>query len=126
MPLKAISTTKAPMAAGPYSQAIVAGNLVMTAGEIPVDPSTGAVPNTTEDQTRLALNNLWAVLTAAGVKKDGVVLVTVHLADMNDFSKVNLIYAEFFTQPYPARTCVAAAALPKGVRIMVSAIGLLE
>lgn len=126
MTLKAISTPKAPMAAGPYSQAILAGNLVMTAGEIPVDPSTGAVPNTTEDQTRLALNNLWAVLTAAGIKKDGVVSVTIHLIDMNDFSKVNLIYAEFFNQPYPARTCVAVAALPKGVRIMVSAVGLLE
>ena len=113
-----VSTPQAPVAAGPYSQALVAGNLVFTAGEIPVDPVTGTVPE--------SLKNLWAVLTAAGVKADGVVSVTVYLTDMNDFSQVNVIYADFFAKPYPARSCIAAAALPKGVRIMVSAIGVLN
>jgi len=121
-----VSTPQAPVAAGPYSQALVAGNLVFTAGEIPVDPVTGTVPESLEDQARQALKNLWAVLTAAGVKADGVVSVTVYLTDMNDFSQVNVIYADFFAKPYPARSCIAAAALPKGVRIMVSAIGVLN
>ncbi len=126
MTVNAISTPQAPLAAGPYSQAVIAGNLVFTAGEIPVDPVTGTVPATTEDQTKLALKNLWAVLTAAGVKKNGVVAVTVYLTDIHDFSAVNVIYADFFAEPFPARSCIAAAALPKNVRIMVSAIAVLN
>ena len=121
-----VNTDKAPMAVGPYSQAIVAGNMVFTAGEIPVDPRTGEIPETIEKQTELALCNVWAVLKAAGVKEDGAVSVTVYLTDIEDFGKVNLVYAEHFRQPSPARSCVQVAALPKGVKIMVSAIGVRE
>ena len=112
-----VNTDKAPMAVGPYSQAIAAGNMVFTAGEI---------PETIEKQTELALCNVWAVLKAAGVKEDGAVSVTVYLTDIEDFGKVNLVYAEHFRQPFPARSCVQVAALPKGVKIMVSAIGVRE
>ena len=118
-----INTDDAPLAVGPYSQGIAAGDLVFTAGEIPVDPETGEVPESTEDQIRLALKNVVAVLTKANVPANNVASVTVYLADIRDFSQMNLIYQEFFEEPYPARSCVAVSALPKGVRIMVSAIG---
>lgn len=118
-----INTDDAPLAVGPYSQGIAAGDLVFTAGEIPVDPETGEVPESTEDQIRLALKNVVAVLTKANVPTNNIASVTVYLADIRDFSQMNLIYQEFFEEPYPARSCVAVSALPKGVRIMVSAIG---
>lgn len=110
------------MAAGPYSQGIIAGNLVFTAGEIPTDPETGAIPISIEDQTELALKNLFGVLEEAGCGKDQVVSVNLYLSDMADFSTVNLIYAKYFAEPFPARTCIAASALPKGVKIEISAI----
>ncbi len=122
----AVSTDRAPMAVGPYSQAVVAGNMVFTAGELPVNPKTGAIPATIEKQTELALSNVKAILKDAGVRERGIVSVTVYLTDINDFGKMNLIYAEHFSQPYPARSCVAVSALPKGVKIMVSAIGIIE
>lgn len=111
------------MAVGPYSQGIIAGNLVFTAGEIPVNPADGSVPDNIEDQTRQAIENVFAVLRAAGVEKNGIVSVTVYLKDIEDFPKVNRIYAECFEEPFPARSCIAAAALPKDVGIMISAIG---
>ncbi len=118
-----ITTDDAPLAVGPYSQGIAAGDLVFTAGEIPVNPETGEVPESTEEQIRQALKNVIAVLTKANVPANNVASVTVYLADIRDFSQMNLIYQEFFEEPYPARSCVAVSALPKGVRIMVSAIG---
>lgn len=123
MEIKKIFTNEAPMAVGPYSQAIDAGGMVFTAGQIPVDPETGKVPDTIEEQTRRVLSNVCAVLASAGVRKDSIVSVTVYLTNIADFSSVNLIYAEYFAEPYPARSCVQVAALPKGVNIMVSAIG---
>lgn len=111
------------MAVGPYSQAIVSGNLVFTAGEIPIDPQSGNIPETVEGQVELAMKNLMAVLSAAGVSNNHVASVTVHLTDIADFPVMNQIYAKFFQEPFPARTCVEVSALPKGVKIMVSAIG---
>lgn len=123
MQVERTSTSRAPMAVGPYSQAVAAGDFVFTAGEIPVDPATGAVPRTVGEQTRLALSNLREVLRASGVGDGNVASVTVYLADIGDFQEMNLAYAEFFSEPYPARSCVAVSALPKGVRVMVSAVG---
>ena len=123
MDITSVNTEEAPMAVGPYSQGIIAGNLVFTAGEIPVNPADGSVPDNIEDQTRQAIENVFAVLRAAGVEKNGIVSVTVYLKDIEDFPKVNRIYAECFEEPFPARSCIAAAALPKDVGIMISAIG---
>ncbi|MBO4502702.1 MAG: RidA family protein [Candidatus Methanomethylophilus sp.] len=118
-----VKTDDAPLAVGPYSQGITAGDLVFTAGELPVDPQTGEVPESTEDQIRQALRNVTAILSAANVPLNNVASVVVYLTDIRDFSQMNLIYQEFFSEPYPARSCVQVSALPKGVRIMVSAIG---
>jgi 2-iminobutanoate/2-iminopropanoate deaminase len=123
MDITSVNTEEAPMAVGPYSQGIIAGNLVFTAGEIPVNPADGSVPDNIEDQTRQAIENVFTVLRAAGVEKNGIVSVTVYLKDIEDFPKVNRIYAECFEEPFPARACIAAAALPKDVGIMISAIG---
>ncbi|MBQ5447744.1 MAG: RidA family protein [Candidatus Methanomethylophilus sp.] len=123
MEIKAIKTEEAPMAVGPYSQGIAAGNLVFTAGEIPVNPADGSVPEDIEDQARQAIENVFAVFRAAGVDKNRIVSVTVYLKNIDDFPKVNRVYAELFEEPFPARSCIAAAALPKDVGIMVSAIG---
>ncbi len=119
-----IETEEAPLAVGPYSQGVSVGDFVFTAGEIPVDPVTGEVPESVEDQIRLALDNVLAVLSAGGVPRNNVASVTVYLTDIKDFSAMNLIYAEYFEEPFPARSCVQVCALPKGVRIMVSAIGI--
>ena len=118
-----INTDDAPLAVGPYSQGIIAGDLVFTAGELPVNPETGEVPESTEDQIRQALKNVSAILSKANVPRNNVASVIVYLTDIRDFSQMNLIYQEFFDEPYPARSCVQVSALPKGVRIMVSAIG---
>ncbi|AGI47646.1 endoribonuclease L-PSP [Thermoplasmatales archaeon BRNA1] len=123
MAIERIETEEAPLAVGPYSQGISAGNLVFTAGEIPVDPHTGAVGETIEEQANQALKNVIAVLEAGHVAKDGIVSVTVYLTDIEDFQTVNLIYKDYFGEPYPARSCVEVSNLPKGVKIMVSAIG---
>ncbi len=122
MSIEQVITGNAPPAVGPYSQGIVAGNLVFTAGEIPLDPKTGLIPETIEEQAELAMNNLLAVIKAGGADMNTVVSVNLYLADMGDFAKVNAIYEKFFTKPFPARTCIAAASLPKGVKIEVSAI----
>ncbi len=121
-----VQTDEAPIAVGPYSQGITVGDFVFTAGEIPVDPKTGEVPQSVEDQIRLALDNVIAILTAGGVSRRNVASVTVYLTDIKDFSAMNLIYAEYFEEPYPARACVQVCALPKGVKVMISAVGVKE
>ena len=118
-----VNTDDAPIAVGPYSQGIIAGNLVFTAGEIPVDPETGVIPETAEEQIRLALKNVTAILIKSEVPLNNVASVTVYLTDIRDFSQMNLIYTEFFEEPYPARACVQVSALPKGVKVMISAVG---
>ena len=106
--MKVISTTKAPAAIGPYSQAIRVGNLVYTSGQIPIDPATGTfVEGGIKEQTRQSLTNVKAILEEAGVNMSHVVKTTVFMADMSDFADMNAVYAEFFSKPYPARSAVA-------------------
>jgi 2-iminobutanoate/2-iminopropanoate deaminase len=123
---KEIKPEKAPQAIGPYSQGIVADGLVFASGQIPINPSTGELnTGSIEEQTRLVLTNLQAVLEAAGSSFDKVVKCTVFLQDMNDFSQMNTIYAEFFRSPYPARAAVQVARLPKDVKVEIEAIALI-
>lgn len=120
---KVISTSKAPAAIGPYSQAIQVGNLVYTSGQIPIDPATGSfVEGGVKEQARQSLTNVKAILEEAGLTLDNVVKTTVFLADMNDFSDVNAVYAEFFAEPYPARSAVAVKTLPKGALVEIEVI----
>lgn len=119
---EAIETDAAPQALGPYNQAIVAGDLVFTAGQLGGDPRTGELPEGIEAQTRQALRNLSAVLKAAGAGWEDVVKTTVFLADMDDFSAFNGVYSEVVAKPFPARSTVAAAALPKDARVEIDAI----
>jgi 2-iminobutanoate/2-iminopropanoate deaminase len=121
--IRIVSTGDAPQAIGPYSQATVAGGLVFTAGQIALDPATGVVSTeTVEDQTRQVFRNLKAVLTAAGTDFSRVVKATVFLADMNDFPAMNKVYAEAFGDHKPARSTVAVAGLPKGVRVEIDLV----
>lgn len=120
--MKVISTEKAPAAIGPYSQAIVAQGLVFASGQIPVDPATGAPAGDTIDtQAEQSCKNVAAILAAAGSDMTKVVKTTCFLADMADFAKFNEIYAKHFVS-CPARSCVAAKALPKGVLCEIEAI----
>ena len=115
--MKAISTKKAPAAIGPYSQAIQVGNLVYTSGQIPIDPVTGTfVEGGIKEQTRQSLSNVQAILQEAGLSMANVVKTTVFMADMN------AVYAEFFTEPYPARSAVAAKSLPKGALVEIEVV----
>ena len=123
--MKSITTEKAPAAVGPYSQAVVAGNLVFVSGQIPVDPATGNLPEDIVDQARQALTNLGEVLRASGSGLDKAVRVTVFITDISAFGKVNEVYAEFFKEPYPSRSCVEVSKLPKGVKIEIDAIGII-
>jgi 2-iminobutanoate/2-iminopropanoate deaminase len=120
---KVISTTKAPAAIGPYSQAIRVGNLVYTSGQIPIDPATGEfAEGGIKEQTRQSLLNLKAILEEAGLTMSDVVKTTVFMADMNDFAAMNAVYAEFFAEPYPARSAVAVKTLPKGALVEIEAV----
>lgn len=120
-----IKTEKAPKAIGPYSQAIVANGFVFVSGQIPLDPATGGlVTGPVEEQARRVFANIAAVLDAAGSSFDKVVKTTVFLQDMNDFAKMNGVYAEFFKAPFPARAAVQVARLPRDVRIEVEVIAL--
>ena len=121
---EAVSTPNAPAAIGPYSQAVKSGNMLFLSGQIPLDPVTGAlVPGGIEAQTRQVFTNISAILEAAGATFAHVVSATVYVADMNDFAKVNEIYATYFTSPAPARATVQVARLPKDslVEIQVTA-----
>lgn len=120
---KVISTTKAPAAIGPYSQAIQVGNLIYTSGQIPIDPSTGQfVEGGIKEQTRQSLSNIQAILQEAGSTMASVVKTTVFLADMADFADMNNVYAEFFTEPYPARSAVAVKTLPKNALVEIEVV----
>ena len=118
-----LSTAAAPAAIGPYSQGISAGNLVITSGQLPVDPATGAfAEGGIQEQTRHALKNVQAVLAAAGLTMANVIKTTVFLKDMNDFAAMNEAYAAFFSSNPPARSAVEVARLPKDARIEIEAI----
>lgn len=120
---KQIATDKAPAALGPYSQAIMVGDMLFASGQVPIDPATGAiVGDTIEVQAKQVFENLHNVLAAAGMDFANVVKTTVFLTDLADFATVNEIYATYFTEPYPARSCVQIAALPKGSLLEVELI----
>ncbi len=124
---KPIQTDKAPQAIGPYSQGIVAGDLVFCSGQIAIDPASGELDQgSIEEQTRRVLQNLGAVLEAAGSSYDQVVKATVFLQDMNDFAKMNAVYGEFFKAPFPARAAVQVARLPRDVKVEIEAIALIS
>ena len=118
-----ISTSKAPAAIGPYSQAIQVGNLLYASGQIPIDPSTGSIVDSgIKEQTRQSLLNIQAILEKAGLSFANVVKTTVFLADISDFADMNGVYAEFFTEPYPARSAVAVKSLPKGALVEIEVV----
>ena len=119
--MNSIATSKAPAAIGPYSQGCVVNGLVYTSGQIPVNPDTGEIPCTIEQQAEQACRNVGAVLEAAGSSLKWVVKTTCFLQDMDDFAAFNAVYARFFTSR-PARSCVAVRELPKGVLCEIEAI----
>ena len=123
---KVISTSQAPAAIGPYSQAIRSGNLLFASGQLGLDPATGALVDGIEAQTRQALTNLQAVLAAAGGSVANVVKTTIFLPDMADFATVNAIYGEVFRHEPPARSTVQVAALPKGGLVEIEVIARLD
>lgn len=122
--MKPIQTEKAPAAIGPYSQAIDSGTgLIFLSGQLPINPASGAFPEGgVQEQTRQSLLNVKAILEAAGLSLSQVVKTTVFLADMADFSAMNEVYAQFFTQPFPARSAVAVKTLPKGALVEIECI----
>lgn len=123
---QAVSTEGAPAAIGPYSQAVRAGSLLFISGQVPIDPATGVlVAGDIAAQTRRVLDNLGAVLQAAGASFDHVVRTTVFLADMNDFAAMNDVYAACFHAPAPARATVQVSRLPKDARVEIDAIAAL-
>lgn len=122
MARRIIQTAQAPKAVGPYSQAVRVGNLVFTAGQIGIDPETGQLQDSLAAQTRQALQNIAAILEAAGTNLQHVVKTTIYLTDLSAFGEVNAIYGEFFPQDPPARTTVQVAALPLGAQIEIEAV----
>lgn len=122
--MKSISTSNAPAAIGPYSQAVDSGaGLVFLSGQLPIDPATGAFPEGgIQAQTRQSLRNVQAILAAAGLSLAHVVKTTVFLSDMADFAAMNEVYATFFAEPFPARSAVAVKALPKGALVEIECI----
>jgi 2-iminobutanoate/2-iminopropanoate deaminase len=124
--MEPVTTTGAPGAIGPYSQAIRAGEFVFLSGQIPLDPASGRIAgDSIVDQTHQVLKNLGAVLAAAGASYRQVVKTTVYLADMSEFNAMNQVYAEYFGAPAPARATVQAARLPRDVRVEIDAIAYL-
>ena len=120
--MKEIKTNNAPAAIGPYSQGIVCQNLLFTSGQIPIIPETGELAEGLEAQAHQVFKNIKNLIEAAGSSIDEVVKTTVFIKDMNDFAKINEIYAQYFKEPYPARSCVEVARLPKDVSLEVETI----
>ncbi|MEG0296223.1 MAG: RidA family protein [Clostridium sp.] len=121
-----ISTSKAPSAIGPYSQAVRIGDMVFTSGQIPINPSTGELVTDIKEATRQSLNNVKAILEEAGTSMDNAVKMGVFVKDMNDFATINEVYAEFFTENPPARSLVEVARLPKDAVIEIEAIAIVK
>ena len=121
--MKTISTTAAPAAIGPYSQALEANGFVFASGQLPIDPSTGQFPEGgVKEQTRQSLLNAQAILREAGLELKNVVKTTVFLASMDDFAAMNEVYSSFFSEPFPARSAVAVKTLPKGALVEIECI----
>ncbi len=123
---RAVASNDAPQAIGPYSQAVRAGQWLFLSGQIGLDASGHLVPGGIEAETNQVLENLRAVLAATGASLDNVVRTTIYLVDLNDFGRVNVIYARYFGAPFPARATVGVAALPRGARIEIDAIAVLD
>ncbi len=123
---RVIATNNAPAAIGPYSQAIQVGSLVITSGQLPIDPATGDFPEGIEAQSRQSLKNVQAVLAEAGADMGKVIKTTVFLSDMNNFGAMNEVYKEFFTGDFPARSAVQVARLPKDALVEIEAIAALQ
>ena len=119
---KVISTDKAPSAIGPYSQAIEINGMVYTSGVIPVDPATGVAAEGVEAQAEQAFKNICNLVEASGSKVENIIKTTVFIKEMNDFGKINEIYKKYFKEPFPARSCVEVARLPKDVLLEIEAI----
>ncbi|WP_318467198.1 RidA family protein [Photobacterium leiognathi] len=122
---KVLHTEQAPAAIGPYVQGVDLGNMVLTSGQIPVNPTTGEVPEDIAAQARQSLDNVKAVVESSGLQVSDIVKMTVFVKDLNDFAAVNEVYGNFFDEynaPYPARSCVEVARLPKDVKIEIEAI----
>ncbi len=123
MSKKAISTNKAPAAIGPYSQAVATGNFLFTSGALPIDPATGKmVEGSVQDRAHQVFKNIEAITAEAGTGLENAVKVTVFLADINDFAAVNEVYAQYFKEPFPARSAFQVAALPLGADLEVEAV----
>ena len=123
MSKKAIKTDRAPAAIGPYSQGVVSGGLLFTSGQLPIDPASGTlVEGAIEDKAHMVFKNLEAIAKAAGTTLDNAVKTTVFLADIANFQAVNQVYAQYFKEPYPARSAFQVAALPLGADVEVEAV----
>jgi 2-iminobutanoate/2-iminopropanoate deaminase len=120
-----VAGDKLPRAVGPYSHAMIGGGLIFTSGQLPVDPTTRAMPDDIKEQAKFSLINLANVLEAGGSGLSKVMKTTVYLTDIKDFPAVNEVYASFFKQPYPARSCFAVKELPLGAKIEIEATALL-
>ncbi len=120
--MKKISTDKAPQAIGPYSQAIISNGLMYCSGQIPINPENGEIPEGVEAQAHQVFKNIKNLLEAGGTSIDNVIKTSVFIKDMNDFGKINEIYAQYFTEPFPARSCVEVARLPKDVLLETEVI----
>ena len=125
MSSKRIDTDNAPGAIGPYSQAMVFKDLIFTSGQLPLDPATQKIPGDIREQARNSLGNVRAILESAGSGLDKVLKTTVYLTDMSDFLAVNEVYASFFVEPFPARSCLAVKTLPLGARVEIEAVAFL-
>lgn len=124
---QAVSTTSAPAAIGPYSQAVAAGGLLFVSGQLPLDPSTGQMAQgDIRDLTHQVMRNVGAIVEAAGSSLDAIVRCTIYLSDLNDFAAVNEVYGTYFTPPAPARATVQVARLPRDARIEIDAIAALR
>lgn len=126
MEKKEIKTKNAPLAVGPYSQGIKTGHLIFTSGQIPLEPASGEiVSGGIEKQAKQVFENLQAVLKASGAALCDVIKTTVYIKDLNDFAAVNEIYAQYFAQPYPARSCVEVSRLPKDALVEIEAVAVI-
>jgi 2-iminobutanoate/2-iminopropanoate deaminase len=119
---KAVSAEAAPAAIGPYSQAIICGQLIFVSGQLPINPATGQMPGPAADQARQSLKNIEEILKAAGSSLDKVLRTGIFMTDLADFQAVNEVYASFFSGAYPARSTVQVAALPRGASVEIEAV----
>ena len=124
--MKQIKTNNAPAAIGPYSQAIVSGNTVFCSGQIPINPENGEIPEGVQSQAHQVFRNIKNLLEASGSSIDKTIKTSVFIKNMDDFAEINAIYAEYFTEPFPARSCVEVARLPKDVLLEAEVIAELD